>query len=372
MPRTLPNGAGRVNGSCRFGDPAAPGPLTPRARLDRARPEPRGRLLRGAPPAVRRLDSGVLLSDGWRMMVRDRIVLLLCAVVAGATACATRQSVDSLRTRVANLEHRDARMDGAEQRLVRLEAQNGHILQLVEALRHRLDTLDGKLEALAVQQARPSERPPTRPHAPDPAAVYAVPVADSPVEGPADARITIIKVFDFACPFCERTRATLDEVRRHYGKDVRIVYKHYIVHAQIATIPAQAACAAHMQGKFTAMKDAIWERGFLAPGRDLGQENMFRLARSIGLDMRRFGADLRGPCVARVQQDHQTLGRFGVSATPTFFINGRPLRGAQPFENFRALIDEELAKTNEILRTQGIKPGEYYDRQVLATGRKEL
>jgi protein-disulfide isomerase len=201
--------------------------------------------------------------------------------------------------------------------------------------------------------------------------VYAVPVGDSPVEGPASARVTIVEAFEFACPFCERAQATMAEIRRHYGNDVRIVYKHFIVHPTVATIPAQAACAAHMQGKFKAMKDAIWEHGFKA-GRNLGEENMLRQARKLGLKMKRFEADMRGPCVARVQQDHQAMARVGVAGTPGFFINGRSLRGAQPFTAFQALIDEELARANEIIRTQGVKPSAYYDSQVVAKGRKEL
>jgi protein-disulfide isomerase len=234
----------------------------------------------------------------------------------------------------------------------------------------RLDGLDSRLETLAAQQARPPVPPPARPFGPDPAVVYAVPLDDSPVEGPADAKVTIVEAYEFACPFCERTRATTAEIRNHYGKDVRIVYRQFIVHPQVATIPAQAACAAHVQGKFTAMKDAIWEKGFKA-NRDLAEENMLRQARALGLQMRRFEADMRGRCVARVQEDQAAMTRVGVRGTPAFFINGRYLSGAQPFENFRTLIDEELARANEIIRTQGVSPREYYDSQVLGKGRKE-
>jgi protein-disulfide isomerase len=334
------------------------------------------------PPASRSdggLDGCAGVVDGWRMKTRATIIILrglrgalaavaLAGAVAGAVAlgaCAGRQDAARLTTRVDNLEHREARAAETEQRLARIEAQSEQLVKLVEALSARLDGLDSKLETLAAQQARPVA--PTRPPGPDPAVVYAVPVDDSPFEGPPDARVTIVEAYDFACPFCERSRATMAEIRRHYGNDVRIVYRQFIVHPSAATIPARAACAAHRQGKFTAMQEAIWEKGFKA-NRDLGEENMLRQARALGLKMRKFEADMRGPCVARVQEDHAAMAGFGVSGTPTFFINGRFLSGSQPFENFRRLIDEELAKASEIIRTQGMKPGEYYDRQVLAKG----
>jgi protein-disulfide isomerase len=301
-------------------------------------------------------------------------IVILHGAVAGALAlgaCAGGQATERLTTRVENLENNDARIADTEQRLARIEAQSEQVIKLVEAVSARLDGLDSRLEALAAQQARPVAPMPARPSGPDPVAVYAVPLDDSPFEGPAEAKITIVEAYEFACPFCERTRATMAEIRSHYGKDVRIVYRQFLVHPQVATIPAQAACAAHVQGKFVAMKDAIWEKGFKA-NRDLGEENMRRLARSLGLNMRRFEADMGGRCVSRVQEDHAAMARVGVRGTPAFFINGRYLSGAQPFENFRTLIDQELARANEIIRTQGVSPREYYDSQVLGKGRKEL
>ena len=306
--------------------------------------------------------------------MKTRVTFVILSVLAGTlgllalAACAGRQADDSLRTRVESLESRDAQRADTEQRLARIEAQSADIMQLVQAMSARLDGLETRLATLAEQQARVAA--PQRPRGPDPAQVYAVPVGDSPVEGPADAKITIVKAYEFACPFCERSRATMAEIRRHYGKDVRIVYKQYIVHPAAATIPAQAACAAHLQGKHMEMKEAIWEKGFKA-NRDLGEENMLKQARALGLNMKRFEADMRGPCVKRVQQEHDSLRQLGVYGTPGFFINGRFLSGSQPFPSFQALIDEELAKANEIIRAQGVQPREYYETQIVAKGRKE-
>jgi protein-disulfide isomerase len=306
--------------------------------------------------------------------MKTRVTIAILSVLVGAlgsfglAACGSRPATDSLSRRVEHLEKRDAQHEDTERRLARIEAQSAEIMQLVQVLAARLDGFDSRLAALAEQQAHAA--PPKRPHGLDAAQVYAVPVGDSPVEGPADAKVTIVKAYEFACPFSERSRATMAEVRRHYGKDVRIVYKQYIVHPAAATIPAQAACAAHMQGKHTEMKEAIWENGFKA-NRNLSEENMLEQAHALGLNMKRFEADMRGPCVKRVEEEHQRLRQLGISGTPTFFINGRYLGGAQPFENFKALIDEELAKANQIIRTQGVKPSEYYETQVVARGRKE-
>lgn len=302
-------------------------------------------------------------------MQRYGTVVYAAGLLLALQACAGQQ-VEHLTLRVENLEASEQHAARIEERLTSLEEQSARLNGLLELLAGRLEVLDQMSTTLAALEQRLAqpEPQPQRPRAPDPAAVYAVPVGDSPVEGPASARITIVNAFEFACPFCERSRATLDQIRRKYGKNVRIVYKHFIVHPSTATIPARAACAAHEQGKFTAMKDAIWERGFNA-GRDLSEENMRRQAKRLGLNMRRFERDMDGPCAARVQQDHAEMARLGVTGTPNFYVNGRAIRGAQPFQAFRQVIDEELAKANEIIRKQGIKPGQYYEKVVLANGR---
>jgi protein-disulfide isomerase len=274
-------------------------------------------------------------------------------------ACAGQQ-VNKLSTRVDGIEAREQSIAELEQRLARMEEANQRLTQLVEMMASQFESVKVVADALAgMQQPAPE---------PDAGEVYAVPVDGSPVEGPADARVTIVKAFEFACPYCEHSRATLRQIREKYGSDVRIVYKHYIVHQDMAGVPARAVCAAHLQGKFTAMKDAIWDHGFNA-GRDLSEDNMKRQARGVGLNMRRFEKDMNGPCMERVEKDHALLARVGVQGTPYFYVNGRLVRGAMPFEAFEQIIDEELAKANEIIQTQGVKPAAYYDSVIVANGR---
>ncbi len=156
-----------------------------------------------------------------------------------------------------------------------------------------------------------------------------------------------------------------------YPKDLKIVYKHFVVHPQQATIPALAACAADKQGKFHQMYEAIWEKGFNA-GRNLSQENMDKLAGEVGLNAQKFKADMEGECKNIIRQDQQQLASVGVGGTPAFFVNGRFLSGARPPEQFKALIDEELKKANERVGKEGTTASNYYQKWVMEKGKKSL
>lgn len=220
--------------------------------------------------------------------------------------------------------------------------------------------------------------PPRRPQA-DPTKTYAAPVAGAPFEGPADAKITIVKAYEYACPFCEKVRPTLAELKKKYGKDLRVVYKHYVVHPQTATSTALAACAAHKQGKFTQMDEGLWEQVFKARKfdgdrcwtNDEGCPNVEAVAKQIGLDIAKFKADMKGECSATIQKDQKELSTLGVSATPAFFVNGRFISGAQPVDAFISVIDEELKKANERI-AGGTSASSYYQTWVVDKGLKNI
>ena len=109
------------------------------------------------------------------------------------------------------------------------------------------------------------------------------------VDGPATAGVTIIKAFDFACPYCNAVAAQLDElVKEHHG-DVRVVYKNMVVHPAIAMPAHLASCAAAKQGKYVAFKSAFWDRAYkpYAEKRDptqLGEANILAIAKDLKLD----------------------------------------------------------------------------------------
>ena len=158
---------------------------------------------------------------------------------------------------------------------------------------------------------------------------------------PLAAAVEIIEFSDFECPFCLRAHPTVQKVMAEYGERVRLVYRHYPLPNHPNAVPAaEASACANEQGKFWPYHDRL----FASPGR-LSAADLKQHAVELGLDAAQFNA-----CVderkyrADVQADMQAGQRAGVSGTPAFFINGRPLTGAQPYEAFARIIDEELAR----------------------------
>lgn len=172
---------------------------------------------------------------------------------------------------------------------------------------------------------------------------YQVPIdADDPQRGPRDALVTIVEFSDFQCPFCGRATATLAELERTYGADLRVVWRDQPLpfhnDAEPAALVAREAYAQQGDDGFWRIHDTLY-----ANQRQLSRSDLLRYAREQGLDV----AGVRRALDARAQlpklQASSALGnRLGASGTPTFFINGRVLVGAQPVGAFKALIDEEL------------------------------
>jgi protein-disulfide isomerase len=236
----------------------------------------------------------------------------------------------------------------------------------------------------AVAQPRPQRQEPDR------AKTYAVPVDGDPVDGPADAKVTLVKAYDYACPYCEKVRDTMDDLRKKYGNDLRVVFKQFVVHPQVATAGALAVCAANKQGKFMELDRLLWDKGFKGrqfdkdtPAAEAGKPPekcwesangcsvVVGFAQELGLNVDKFKADMKGECMQIMQKDMRELQALGVGATPSFFVNGRFLSGAMPIDNFSVLIDEELKKANERIQ-QGTPAGEYYKQWVLDKGLKAL
>jgi len=177
--------------------------------------------------------------------------------------------------------------------------------------------------------------------------------ADDPTKGPADARVTIIEYLDFQCPFCAKSRATMRQIDAAYAGKVRRVFKHNPLTFHPGAKPAAiAAEAAREQGRFWEMADRLF-----AEPQSLVSKNFKKWAREIGCDGTTFDAALaKGKGKARVEADTAGALLVGAAGTPTFFVNGRRVVGAQPFDAFKAVIDEELAKA-EALVASGTKPG---------------
>lgn len=150
-----------------------------------------------------------------------------------------------------------------------------------------------------------------------------------------------------------------------------------MVHPQVATTGALAFCAADKQGKAAQMDDALWEKEFKARAFDPDQcwttgacEKTNAIAGELGLDVAKFKDDMKS-CQEHVQGDIKELQKFGVGATPGFFVNGRFISGAVPMENFVAVIDEEMKKADERIQ-QGTPAAQYYQQWVMDKGQKAL
>ena len=166
--------------------------------------------------------------------------------------------------------------------------------------------------------------------------------ADDPSQGPASAPVTIVEYSDFQCPFCQRVMPTLKQIRSQYGDKVRLVWKDYPltqVHPQ-AFVAAQAGNCAREQGKFWELHDQLF-----ANQQALQPDNLKKYAAAVGIDAAKFSACLdSAKYESQVQASMAKGSTLGVQSTPTVFINGRMVSGAQPIEVFQALIDEELAR----------------------------
>jgi protein-disulfide isomerase len=202
---------------------------------------------------------------------------------------------------------------------------------------------------LTAKKAGPAA--PGRP-AEDTNTVYKVPLHDSPAKGPPTAKVTIVEFSEFQCPFCTRVLPTLTQLMNDYPNQVRIVFKHNpLPFHKDAPAAAAASLAAGEQGKFWEMHDKLF-----ANQRALSRADLERYAQELGLDVNAFKASLdANKHKAQIDRDMATARQFGAFGTPTFFINGRKLAGAQPVDRFKAIIDEEIKKADAAL-ARGVKP----------------
>jgi protein-disulfide isomerase len=293
-------------------------------------------------------------------MHRFTFVLVLAAACQ-AHDPALEQKVDALAAQIAAMQHDVAELRAAVERPPPPNDLDAKIAELQR-----------KLDAIA----RPLR--PKRPE-PDPDQVYAIAVDGYASEGPADAKVTMVLAFDYADPYTEKTRDGRAEMRKMYGNDLRIVYRNFVVHPQVATAAALAGCAASKQHKFTAFDAVAWTKGFAARRfdqdkcweTDAGCPIVMGFAKDAGItDLAKLKRDMKA-CEPELQADMHAMQQFGIGATPSFFINGRYFVGAQPTEAFEALVDVELAKANERIRA-GASAATYYKDWVLAKGLTRL
>ncbi len=162
-----------------------------------------------------------------------------------------------------------------------------------------------------------------------------------PSRGPKDAPITIVEFSEYQCPFCGRVTPTLKALEQKYAGKVRIVFKDFPLQNHLqAPKAAEAAHCAGDQGKYWELHDRLF-----ANQQQLQIADLKKYAGAVGLDQAKFDQCLEaGTHAANVQADVDLGSQMGVQSTPTLYINGRIVTGAQPASVFEAIIDDELAR----------------------------
>jgi protein-disulfide isomerase len=171
-----------------------------------------------------------------------------------------------------------------------------------------------------------------------------------PSKGPANAKVTIVEYSDFQCPFCARGYSTLEnQVLKEYGDKVRFVYKHYPLPFHPWAEPGAVAAECAKEQK----PEAFWKvySGLFENQQQVTPENLKEkvtgMLADTGIDMAKFNDCFDNKkSLPKVKAQMQEGSTVGVNGTPAFIINGRLVSGAQPFENFKNIIDDELNSFN--------------------------
>lgn len=172
-----------------------------------------------------------------------------------------------------------------------------------------------------------------------PAPRLQIDVSQAPVRGQASAPIALVEFSDFQCPHCKRLQPALERVLEEYRGQVKLYFKNYPIerahpHAKVA---AQAALAAHKQGKFWQFHDRL----FAGDQTKMDLPVLEKIAKDLKLDLKKWKADLEA-AQAQVEKDHADGEKVELTATPSLFINGRQYRGPHAYEELKDWIDEEI------------------------------
>ena len=170
---------------------------------------------------------------------------------------------------------------------------------------------------------------------------FEVELGDAPIKGGPNAKVTIVEFSDFECRYCIEATDLLRQIEKKFGKQVRIVFKHFpLPFHRKARGAANAAMCAHEQDK-----KAFWKLHDMMFGRpeQLDAKGLEKMAKKVGLDMKKFQKCAKeNKYGAFVQKDIDQGKSLGVQSTPTFFINGRIVKGIQELEVFEEEIRQYL------------------------------
>ncbi len=297
-----------------------------------------------------------------RRLLQMRLVAItaLFTLVPVLSACAPKASKGSEMNH-ARLAAIETKLSQLEERIAENESKNSKIDEVgqgVQLLLKKLSEVEG-----SGGDRRTAAKP-------SPTAIYSMPIDGDPFSGPKVAKITMVKGYDFYCSYCDKVRPVLTQLQTIYGKDLKVVFKNFVIHDDYARLPALAACAAHKQEKFMPMFEQIWIQGMRAR-QELTEDHLLAMAKKLGLNMKRFSRDMHGSCEKKIQADFESMAAVGSTGTPAFYINGRFLAGALPIKHYKRIIDQELARANREIKA-GTKLKDYYRIKVVEEGLKSL
>jgi protein-disulfide isomerase len=165
-------------------------------------------------------------------------------------------------------------------------------------------------------------------------------------KGAKNAKVTLVEFGDFQCPACAAAHPIVEQILAEYKEDVKFVFREFPLPAAVhpnSKISAYAAEAAGAQGKFFEMYDALYKNQDEWGGDKNPMQFFEKYAKNIGLDMDKFKSDVESKKYEeKIQKDAVDGNALGVTATPTFFLNGEKITGGLPYNEFKAKIDAAL------------------------------
>jgi protein-disulfide isomerase len=209
----------------------------------------------------------------------------------------------------------------------------------VDALKQGQEKILAKLDGLekTVANIKAAPAPAARPQI-DPNKVYNIPVGNSPVKGPKNAKVTIVEWADYQCPFCAQAHPLFEQVLKEYPNDVNFVFKQFPLPATMhpnAMPAAKAALAAGKQGKFWEMHEVLFQNL-----RELGPDKLKEYAGRVGVNVAQWEKDLASAEIQAQIDREMAEGRSAdVTGTPTIFVNGKRLQN-RSIEGFKQAIED--------------------------------
>jgi protein-disulfide isomerase len=183
--------------------------------------------------------------------------------------------------------------------------------------------------------------------------------SDDAVFGAPNAPLTLVAFMDLECPFCQRVQPTIERLRRDYAADLRYVFKHnplpFHEQAKPAAVAAQAVLALGGPRAFERFTATLFDHR-----KRLGEDLFYEAALDVGIGESVLRAALRDPrFVEQVERDMATAQELDAHGVPAFFLNGVKVSGAQPYDAFRAAVEEELPRVRALAR-DGLAPAAVY------------